>query len=145
MKKLALAIAITAKAFKDVLDKGGHPYILHCIRVMNNLHTDDEELKSVAILHDYVEDIFKNDPQRGLQSLREAGFSERVIVALDLLTHRDTTTYVDYIKILSHNEDARKVKLADLKDNSDITRLKGLCKKDFERLEKYHAAYIYLS
>lgn len=142
---LAKAIALAAQSFERIKDKGGHPYILHCIRVMNNLHTNDEELKIIAILHDWVEDVFKNDPERGLQELRDAVFSERVVKALDLLTHRKETPYEEYIKMLSHNEDARLVKLADLKDNSDITRLKGLRKKDFERLEKYSRAYVYLS
>ncbi len=142
---LAKAISTAALSFEHIKDKGGHPYILHCIRVMNNLHTNDEELKIIAILHDWVEDFFGDDPQRGLDELRNGGFSSRVITALDLLTHRKETSYEDYIKILSHNEDARLVKLADLKDNSDITRLKGLRKKDFERLEKYQRAFVYLS
>lgn len=141
---LGKAIRIASEAFENVKDKGGQPYILHCIRVMNNLHTDDEELKCIAILHDYIEDVFGNDPERGLALLREH-FSERVVKALDLLTHRKEVPYDDYIKAIALNNDARLVKLADLKDNSDITRLKGLSKKDFDRMEKYHRSYVYLS
>ena len=142
---LGKAISLVAQAFENAKDKGGQPYILHCLRVMDNLHTDDEELKIIAIFHDYIEDIFKDNPEKGLMFLSEAGFSRRVVQAVNLLTHRKETPYDDYIKAISFNADATKVKLADLKDNSDITRLKGLTKKDFDRMEKYHRSYVYLS
>ena len=125
---LGKAISIASRAFEDVKDKGGQPYILHCLRVMDNLHTDDEELKCIAILHDYVEDIFKENPEKGLLALSQH-FTLRIVRALNLLTHRKETPYDDYIKAISFNNDVRLVKLADLKDNSDITRLKGLSKK----------------
>lgn len=145
MSLLAKAISFAAQSFEHITDKGGQPYILHCIRVMQGLHTEDEELNCIAILHDVIEDIFEADPERGLDELRNAGFSERVIRALDLLTHRKGVPYDDYIKPIALNVDATKVKLSDLKDNSDITRLKGLTKKDFDKMEKYHRSYIYLS
>ena len=141
---LGKAIKIAAEAFENVKDKGGQPYILHCLRVMGNLHTKNEELKCIAVLHDIPEDDGR-EPEIVLRELRMLGFSERVIRALDLLTYRKETPYDEYIKAISFNEDARLVKLADLKDNSDITRLKGLRKKDLERMEKYHRSYIYLS
>ena len=137
---LATAIFIAAQGFKDKTDKAGEPYILHCLRVMNDLHTRDEELQSIAVLHDCVEDKVTT-----IKELIEIGFSDRVIKALMLLTHDKNVPYMDYIKQLAHNEDARFVKLADLKDNSDITRLKGLTLSDFKRMEKYHIAYTYLS
>ncbi len=145
MNPLAKAISLASQCFEHMVDKGGKPYILHCIRVMQNLHSEDQELQSIAILHDVVEDIFAPDPEKGLDNLRRAGFSERVVKALDLLTHRKGVSYDDYIKAISLNPDATRVKLADLKDNSDITRLKGLTKKDFDKMEKYHRSYIYLS
>lgn len=138
---LGKAISIASKAFENVKDKGGQPYILHCLRVMNNLHTDDEELKIIAVLHDLLEDC----KQFTLGELQDLGFSKRVLKALDLLSHDPSIPYDDYIKAISFNNDARLVKLADLKDNSDITRLKGLSKKDFDRMEKYHRSYMYLS
>ena len=141
---LGKAIALAAKVFENSKDKGGQPYILHCLRVMDNLHTDDEELKIIAVLHDVPEDD-PADADHVLRELRMLGFSDRVIKSLNLLTHRKETTYDDYIKAISFNVDATKVKLADLKDNSDITRLKGLSKKDFDRMEKYHRSFIYLS
>lgn len=137
---LGKAIALASKAFENTKDKGGQPYILHCLRVMNNLHTEDEELKIIAILHDVLEDT-----EITADDLRFMGFKNRVVSALELLTHVDNLSYDDYIKAISFNADATKVKLADLKDNSDITRLKGLSKKDFDRMEKYHRSFIYLS
>ena len=140
MATISKAIAIAAEGFDGFRDKAGEPYIFHCLRVMNSLHTRDEELQQIAMLHDTVEDGIIS-----LEQLRAEGFSERVIRAVDLLTHREGVPYDDYVKALAHNEDARIVKLKDLEDNSKITRLKGLTKKDFDRMEKYHRSYIYLS
>jgi (p)ppGpp synthase/HD superfamily hydrolase len=138
---LAVAIALAAKVFEDKTDKSGKPYILHCLRVMNGVDQNDEEQMQIAVLHDVVEDT-----DTTISDLVRLGFSERVINAITLLTHNsNTTTYDNYIKAISYNTDATRVKLADLKDNSDITRLKGLRKKDIERTEKYHRAYVFLS
>ncbi len=138
---LGTAIAIAAQGFENKYDKGGHPYILHCLRVMNNLHTKDDQLKIIAILHDVVEDNVTNITELYVNQ----GFSERVIAAIKLPTHDPKDSYDDYIKKIATNEDARLVKLADLRDNADITRLKGLSKRDFDRIEKYHKAFTYLS
>ena len=135
---LARAISIAAVGFEKVMDKGGQPYILHCLRVMNQMDTQEEKI--VAILHDTVEDGVITS-----EELIKEGFSQNVIYALILLTHKKETPYDEYIKAIALNPLATKVKLADLKDNSDITRLKGLTKKDFDRMEKYHRSYVYLS
>jgi len=140
MNKLGLAISIAAEGFKDKTDKGGQPYILHCLRVMNSVDQNDEELKIIAVLHDVVEDGICT-----YGALVNFGFSDRVLYNVNLLTHDKSVDYMEYIKRIAHSSDAVKVKLADLKDNSDITRLKGLTKKDFDRMEKYHTAYTYLS
>lgn len=137
---LGLAISIAASAHQSQIDKGGKPYILHPIRMMMRLRTDDEELMSIAILHDVVE-----DSDHTLNDLRSLGFSERVISGVDALTKRDGEDYDAFIKRCAVNPDAKRVKREDLRDNADITRLKGLRQKDFERLEKYSRAYIYLS
>lgn len=142
---LGKAIRIASEAFEHTKDKGGKPYIMHCLRVMFNLNSTDEELNCIAVLHDLVEDFGGDNHEVAYGGLRAAGFSDRVINALRLLTHVKGVSYDDYIKQLAHNEDARRVKLADLKDNSDITRLKGLTKKDFDKMEKYHRSFIYLS
>ena len=139
-KQLGRAIAITTSAFKDKVDKSGKPYILHCLRVMQAVDQNDDELMQIAMMHDLLEDTPWNP-----EALLAEGFSNRVIAAVIILTHKEGMSYDDYIKRISTSEDARAVKLADLKDNSDITRLKGLRKKDFDRMEKYHKAYVYLS
>ncbi len=137
---LGTAIALASKGFEHKTDKGGEPYILHCLRVMNHLHTKDKELQSIAVLHDCVEDGVCT-----VEDLVHMKFSQRVIFAVILLTHDKKDSYEDYIKKIATNEDARQVKLCDLRDNSNIMRLKGLTKKDFDRMAKYHTSYTYLS
>lgn len=138
---LGLAIAIVAEAFKDKIDNGGQPYILHCLYVMNKTQ-GDEERKIIAVLHDLLEDC---SPEWSADRLASLGFSIRIITALDLLTHKKGEDYLDvYIKKIATNPDAREVKLRDLEHNSMITRLKGLREKDIDRLVKYQRAYVYL-
>ena len=138
MKNLALAIAITSEAFKNTLDKGGEPYILHCLRVMMNVE-GDEDIKCAAIMHDLIEDT-----DYTFEDLTKLGFSDKTVGLLHLLTHQKETPYMEYIKAISVSKEATQIKLKDLEDNSNITRLKGIRKKDFDRLEKYHIAYLYL-
>ncbi len=147
MNKLALAIALVAEAFKNTLDKGGQPYILHCLYVMNNT-SGNEDVKCAAVLHDLVEDTDESSEINFTFELLGAvyGFSERTIDLLKLLTRHPDDDYMgSYIRRIAYDEDAVKIKKADLKHNSDISRLKGLRKKDFDRLEKYNRAYQYLS
>lgn len=139
MNKLALAISITAKAFEDKLDKGGHPYVLHCLRVMNATN-GDEDTKCAAIMHDLVEDT-----DYTFEQLTKLGFSDKTIGILHLVTHQKDTDYMEYIKAIAVSDDATEIKLRDLEDNSNIIRLKGIGKKDLDRIEKYHRAYLYLS
>lgn len=137
--KLALAIAITAERFVNKFDKSGQPYILHCLTVMNNTIGDDCT-KCAAVMHDLLEDT-PTEPHE----LTSLGFSDKTVGLLHLLTHNPATEYMDYIKAISVSPEATQIKLRDLEHNSDITRLKGLRKKDLDRLEKYHRAYTYLS
>lgn len=139
-KMLSKMIAIVSANFNGVLDKGGKPYILHCLRVMDSVKHLGPEVMQIAVGHDLVEDTDVT-----LEYLKEQGFSDRVVEAIKLLTHDQAMSYDVYIKRLSFNDDAKAVKKADLKDNSNISRLKGLRKKDFERLEKYNRAYQYLT
>lgn len=142
-QQLGQAIALASDIFKGTSDRGGKPYIFHCLRVMNHMPEDDPELRTIAVLHDVAEDFPDEYPLRRIQV--ELNLSLRAVEALSVLTHDPKQSYDDYIKKVAGNEKARKVKLADLRDNSDITRLKGLRKKDFDRLEKYHRAFVYLS
>lgn len=137
MSTLGTAIKIAAEAFENVRDRGGKPYILHCLHVMNKLkYESDEELMIIAVLHDLIEDTDWED-----FDLLALGFSNRVVNALECLTHNEGESYDSYIHRVSCNTDAVKVKLQDLRHNSDITRIKGVRKKDIERIEKYHKAY----
>lgn len=138
---LGRAIAIAASVHETQKDMGGNAYILHPIRLMMRLRTDDQELMQIAILHDSIED---SDGDVTIDSLCKEGFSERVLAALRRLTHNKNEPYEDYIKNITTNKDAVRVKLEDLRDNSDITRLKGLREKDFTRMVKYHKAYHFL-
>lgn len=136
---LDVALTIVSEAFKNKVDKAGKPYLLHCLRVMNNLNTKNEELQCIAVLHDLIEDT-----EYTFQMLRDLGFSERVISGVRWCTHLKHLTYKEYITDLTINSDSIKVKIEDLKDNMDVTRLKTLTYKDIERLKKYHYWYNYL-
>jgi (p)ppGpp synthase/HD superfamily hydrolase len=135
--QLEKAIAIAATAFQGKLDKGGQPYILHCLRVMNGVNQSDKEIMQMAVLHDLVEDC----PDWTVQRLHEEGFSHKVCSVIELLTHNKIEDYTEYISRISTNPHATEIKLADLRDNTTITRLKDLRPQDFERLKKYHRAY----
>lgn len=138
--QLGEAIAIVAAAFKHKLDRGGIPYIMHCLYVMNAMPADDPELMVIAVMHDLIEDTNWTIPE-----LVMFGYSKRITDALTLLTHVEGVPYEDYIRAIATNPDAKIVKRADLRHNSDITRIKGLREKDFVRLQKYHTAFAYLS
>lgn len=131
------AMFIAAREHLGVRDKGGHAYILHPMRIAMRLRTQDEELLSIAILHDVVE-----DSKLTFEDLKSEGFSDRVINALKLLTHQKGVSYDDYIDAMRGNRDALRVKREDLRDNSDITRLKGVREKDFQRMNKYIKSFI---
>src|SRR5512147_1614580 len=139
---LGRAIAIAAAVHQEQTDRGGQAYILHPIRVMMRLRTDDQELMCIAILHDCVEDSKgKVTPA----TLRDEGFTERVVTGVETLSHREGESYEEYIRrIAASNRSLIKVKKEDLTDNGSITRLKGLRDNDFERMQKYHRAYVFL-
>ena len=136
---LNLAIITAVNAHAGQYDRAGNPYILHSLKVMHYLKTDDEELQCAAVLHDVVEDT-----EVGLFQLSELGFSNRVVRAVDCLTKRDGETYEQYKENVFSNVDAMRVKLADLRHNSDIRRLKNknVTEKDIQRTVKYHQFYL---
>jgi len=137
-KLLARAIEIAVLAHKGQFDKGGRPYILHPLWVMNNVRHLGDDYMMVAILHDVVE-----DSPVTIEDLIKEGFPKRVTDAIDLVT-MNGMVYHDRIKVIATNEIARAIKLKDLEHNLKPTRLKGLRKKDHDRIEKYHTAYTYL-
>ena len=142
MKQLSIAIAIASHAFRHKLDKGGQPYTLHLLRVWEGVKEESVHIQCAAWLHDLLEDYPED---WSTTRLKANGFSEDTIRMVELLTHIKGEPYDVYIKKVSKNTGATKVKISDLIDNSDITRLKGLTKEDFKRLEKYSRSYHYLT
>lgn len=128
---LELAIGIAASAHRGQTDRGGAPYILHPLRVMMAMDTDQERI--VGVLHDVVED----SPAIRLSEI-EATFGTRIAAAVDALTKREGEAYDDYLGRVETDEIAIKVKLADLKDNSDLSRLgRTPTDEDRKRMDKY--------
>lgn len=137
---LGTAIALAAEVFVGKTDKGGKPYILHCLHVMNAVEALGVEAQIAAVLHDVIEDT-----DITAEVLRDQyGFDERTVKRVVMLTHSCDESYDEYIKRVSIDNITRAIKMADLRHNSDITRMKGLREKDFARIEKYHRAYAYL-
>lgn len=118
-------------------DKGGQPYILHVLKVMHYLKTDDEELQCIALGHDLIEDTGVTQVQ-----LQKMGFSARVRQGIWDLTKRKDLTLAEYKHQVFSNPDAMRVKLCDLRHNSDIRRLKGITSKDIKRMIEYHEFYL---
>ena len=127
------ALEIAQKAHEGQVDKAGRPYIEHPIHVAESMETEEEVC--AALLHDVIEDTSLT-----LSDLEKEGFPDEVIKALELLTHDDDVPYLDYVRAIAHNPIAKKVKLADLCHNSDLTRLPTITKHDERRLEKYKQA-----
>lgn len=130
-------LVIVTNAHHGQFDKGGTPYILHPLKVMHYLKSDDEELQCMALGHDVVEDT-----KVTYKDLRDAGISERVIEGIRALTKVPGETLDEYKARVFANRDAMLVKRADLRHNSDIRRLKGVTHKDLERMAKYHLFYL---
>ena len=127
------ALKLCFEAHKDQLDKSGMPYVFHPFHLAEQMQT--EETTMVALLHDVVEDT-----DYTLRDLADMGFPEPVIEALALLTHDDATPYMDYVRAIKPNPIARAVKLADLRHNSDMTRLDTVDEYALSRAEKYRQA-----
>lgn len=127
------AIALAALAHRGQVDKVGQPYILHPLRVMLRLKSQQERM--IAVLHDVVEDT-----NQTLADLARLGYPPEVILALDKLTIRPGEEYEDFIARLGPDPVARRVKLADLEDNMDVSRLPEITPKDEKRLDKYRRA-----
>ena len=131
---LERAIQIAVEAHAGVKDKGGKAYILHPISVMMRCETDEEKI--VAILHDVVEDT-----DWTFEALREEGFADTIIEALKTVTKQsEDEDYDEFIQRSLKNNIGRKVKIADLRENLDVTRIGELTDKDIKRINKYKRA-----
>ncbi len=140
MKKgelLGKVLVLATNAHEGQFDRGKNPYILHPLKVMHYLKTDDEELQCIALLHDVIEDT-----KTTWKDLEEIGCTERVINAVRALTKMPGQSYDEYKEGVFANVDAMRVKLCDLRHNTDIRRLKGITDKDIERIAKYNRFYL---
>ena len=127
------ALKLCFEAHKEQSDKSGMPYVFHPFHLAEQMQ--DEESTIVALLHDVIEDT-----EYTLDDLRKMGFNDSVLAAINLMTHEDGVPYMDYVEKIKANLVAKTVKLADLRHNSDMTRLDVVTPRDQERAEKYLAA-----
>ena len=132
------ALKIAYNAHKHQVDKTGLPYIYHPLHLAYQLETEDEI--TLALLHDVIEDSHYT-----FEDLIQSGIPDHIIEALTYLTHDNNMTYEDYIHRISENSLSVRVKLADLKHNSDLSRLDHITDKDLQRQKKYLDAIEYLN
>ncbi len=142
MSQIETALAIALKAHAGQLDKAGAVYILHPLRIMAKMSNDTE--RAVALLHDVLE-----DSSYTAQDLLEAGISVEVVEAVLALTKEPdgnglAIAYDSYLIKVKENALACIVKLADLEDNMDLSRLNKVTEKDLKRREKYQKAVTFL-
>ena len=133
-----LAFEIAKEAHAGQTDKAGLDYILHPLQVAAEMTTDEE--KAVALLHDIIEDTDVTASE-----LLAKGLPDNVVEAVKALTKKHNQNYAAYLAGVKKNRLATAVKLADLKHNSDLSRLEKITQKDRERAEKYRKAIEYLS
>jgi len=130
---LCAALRIAMSAHDGQVDRAGKPYIFHPLQVASM--TDSYDALVAALLHDVME-----DSDYTADDLRSAGIPDHIIDALQLLTHDKDVPYMDYVRKIKGNDLAKAVKLADLKHNSDLSRLSVVTDKDLSRVDKYKAA-----
>lgn len=129
-------IVLATNAHAGQFDRGGRPYILHPLSVMHILNSDDEELQCIAVGHDILEDT-----DTTIEQLVEAGMTQRVIEGILAVTKMPGESKDTYKAKVMASQDAMRVKKADLKHNSDFSRLKGVKEKDFARMAAYMLFY----
>jgi len=127
------ALKLCFDAHKDQVDKSGMPYVFHPFHLAEQM--TDELTTVVALLHDVVEDT-----EMTLDDLREMGFPSAAVDAIGLMTHDASVPYLDYVRVIAENPIARAVKLADLRHNSDLSRLDAVDDRARQRVEKYAVA-----
>jgi (p)ppGpp synthase/HD superfamily hydrolase len=136
LREKALTLALCAHAGQ--FDKAGAPYIEHPLVVAANFFDDDSRY-IVSLLHDVVEDTNVT-----LEALIEYGFPDEIVNAIDAITKRSDESYDEYLSRIKANTIARDVKMADVKHNSDLSRLKIVEAKDYTRVKKYNKALEFL-
>lgn len=131
---LERAIEIAKKMHKNQTDKAGKPYIEHCLRVMKDLNTTEDKI--VGVLHDSIEDT-----NLTIEDLKANGFREPILAGILAITKQENESYENYLERVRSNPIALKVKIADMKDNMNINRIKNPTEKDYRRLAKYRNIY----
>lgn len=135
MSTLERAIDIAHEAHAGQYDKAGKNYILHPLRVMERGRTEEEKI--VGVLHDVVE-----DSEWTFEMLEAEGFTPEVIEALRCVTKlSEDEDYDHFIDRVLTNPLAMRVKLLDLEDNMDMSRLDECTEGDIQRLQKYQKAH----
>ena len=134
MNLIETSLRLALRAYSGKTDKAGREYILHPLRVMAKMETDEE--RSAALLHDVIED----SPITAEELLAE-GIPSDVVEAVQALTKEEGEDYMAFVVRAKQNPIAAKVKLADIEDNIDVLRLASVDDSDLERVRKYHAAW----
>lgn len=137
MSNLERALVIAALAHAGQRDKGGEPYVLHPLRMMLKLETDEE--RQAALLHDVLEDT-----DVSLQDLQEAGFSSDVLEAVQLLSRLPGESRMQAARRATTSPLALRVKLADNADNLNVKRIPEPDEHDLARLKEYRAVRRFL-
>lgn len=135
------ALRLVVHHFHGVKDKDGEPYVMHCLRVM--MGVADPMGQMVGLMHDLIEDT-----EVTLEELRQLGFADEIITAVDLVTHQAADSYANYVVRIKQNDLARQVKLSDLRDNTAMGRVlyrDGQTDDDAKRIQRYVLSYQYLS
>lgn len=127
------ALCLAYEAHQGQFDKSGVPYVFHPLHLAEQM--PDEESIVAALLHDVVEDT-----DYSLEDLKSMGFPPKALEAVALLTHEGEEPYLRYVARIKENPIAKRVKLADLRHNSDLSRIRQVTERDLERVEKYAAA-----
>lgn len=134
MNILEIALKLALNAHAGQTDKAGRPYILHPLRIMSQMHTDEERV--VALLHDVLEDSCYKP-----QDLIEQGIPSNLVKTIMLLSKNEHDNYDKFIEKISKNRLAVKIKKADIEDNLNLLRLKSIHSNDVKRIKKYHTAW----
>jgi (p)ppGpp synthase/HD superfamily hydrolase len=137
MELIETSLTIALRAYAGKVDKAGREYILHPLRVMAKMKTDEE--MSAALLHDVLE-----DSEITAEQLLAEGIPTQVVEAVQYLSKHENEDYQDFVARLKKNGLAAKVKLADIEDNIDVLRLNSLGENDLARIKKYHSAWRFL-
>ena len=134
IKSFLIKVENLAKRYHEgQTDKGNNPYMNHIYSVVDGVNLPEEKI--IAYLHDTLEDT-----EMTVSKMKQHRIPEWIIVHVELLTHKKEEDYFDYVNRLKYFPFAKNIKVADLKNNLDISRLKKITGEDKERLKKYRKA-----